>query len=145
MGVKLLDEDGRLLHEFRDGLGVILLDRLLTAAKFRDDADWDILLNEHVASLATSVRNAMPMRRGPVPPPDDDLCRAASQRLTDCLRNHVLTGALPWPRWTAEQKTAFVRSVAFAPWSPSEQFVREYVEERDAEFARWRKSLDGVQ
>lgn len=145
MGVKILNEDGTLLHEFREGLGVILLDRLITAAKFRNDPDWDLLVNEHVANLGTALRKTLPPRGSSqtTESVDDDLCRQASLRLTECLRNHILTGAVSWPRWTPEEKRSFVRDVVFAPWTPSKQFVEDYVEERDVELTRWRKALDG--
>ena len=45
MGVTIVGEDGTILHEFRDGLGLLLLHRLLVAAKFRENADYDIVLN----------------------------------------------------------------------------------------------------
>jgi hypothetical protein len=144
MGVKILDEDGTVIHEFRDGLGVILLQRMLIAAKFRDDADMDLVLNGHVSELGKALAGAY--RPKPLVPrsDDDDVLRQVQLRLNEALRHHVFGRSIPWMQWTDEQKRVFVRDVMFAPWVASEQFLVEYIEERDSEFMRWRAALTDV-
>jgi len=140
MGLRITDEDGSLLYEFRDGLGAILLHRLLLAAKFRADADYDIVLNEHVAELGKALRQALPATTK-TQEDDDDVLRSQQNRLVEVFNHHVSTGALRWPSWRAGEKKASVRDVICAPFKASDQFVADFVEDRDGALDAWRRAL----
>lgn len=143
MGVQIIGEDGTLLHEFGDRLGAILLSRLIVAAKFRNDADYDLVLNEHVAELALSLKRATPQPT--IPRPDDDLLRQCEPRLIEVFNHHVFTGALKWSAWSMDEKTAYVRDIVFAPFKASDQFLTDFVEDRESYFERWRRALNAGQ
>jgi hypothetical protein len=142
MGVKILNEDGSVLHEFPEGLGAPLLYRVLAVARFTGEDQPEIILNHHVAALHRAVGEAMPPgMSAPSWQDADELARTVRQRIDLCFREQVISGQLPWPRWSMEEKRAFVRDVLFSPVQVSDQYLADFVEEADGHFARVRAAL----
>lgn len=143
MGVKILGEDGALLHEFRDGLGAPLLYRILTVAKFTGEDQVEIILNPHVADLHTAIADSLPPARGPhtATADTDRMALGLRMRIAGRLRAAVLAGQHEWPRWSADKKTEYVTGVLFAPFHVSDQFVWDFIEEEDHYFACARRAL----
>lgn len=147
MGMKLIDDDGTLLHEFPDHLGKYLLHRVLTVAKFTGEDQAEIILNSHVADLHRAIAKAVSDGATVTHHVDASdahlrMLRDFGPRLARVLREQVLNGALPWPRWTLTEKRDFVRDVLYAPFQLPEQFLSDFIEEQDFYFARTKKALD---
>jgi len=144
MGMKIIGEDGSLLYEFRDGLGAPLLYRLLAVAKFTGEDQKEIILNPHVAELHKAIASAMASHlRAPVRAPAvEEMSRDLQLRVRNVLRSAVLGGQHEWLSWDEATKAEYVRSILFAPYGVSEQFVSDFVEEEDSYYAGVRRSLD---
>lgn len=144
MGVKILNEDGSLLHEFRDGLGVPLLYRVLAVAKFTGEDQPEIILNDHVSAFFKAVASASPPSRirAPAPVQFNDFDPAVRVRISTVFRHAVLNGSLKWLSWSDAEKRAFVTDVLFAPWTLAADAVGDFMEEEDAYFRRIRAALD---
>ncbi len=143
MGVKILNEDGSLVYEFRDGLGVPLLYRVLSVAKFTGEDQPEIILNPHVAAFHQTLSDAMqpPRVRTDSEAEIDRLALQVRVRIATVFRHAVLSGDLSWLSWGGEEKRAFARDILFAPYAVSERFVGEFVEEEDSYFLRVREAL----
>lgn len=147
MGVRILDEDGSLIFEFRDGLGKPLLGRLLRVAKFVGEAQPEIIINEHVALLGLAIEQAMENERPAIVHAEprgnyQSALQAVLPRLFGVLSDAILSGGLPWPLWSNIEKRAFVRSILVAPIAITDQELEDTVEEIDLRVAGWRQSLN---
>lgn len=144
MGMRIIDDDGTVLHEFPQNLGKYLLYRLLTVAKFTGEDQAEIILNEHIAAFGLALSKAMPAPTArPIMPEDanDALCRQVMVRIATVFRERVLSGDVPWARWSLQEKRSFVLGTLFAPFTPSDNFVKEFIEDEDARFEKARRSL----
>jgi hypothetical protein len=145
MGMKILNEDGSILYEFRDNLGAPLLYRILAVAKFTGEAEPEVILNPHVAGFFRAVSQAMPKLKSPstgLPSRNDLLAQRAWARIVPVFRNAVLSGQLDWPKWTQSEKTAFASEELWAPYEVSDQFLSDFVDDEDHYFERVRKALE---
>lgn len=144
MGMKILNEDGSILHEFRDNLGAPLLYRILTVAKFTGEAKPEIILNPHVAGLYRAVTQAMPKLKNSTSTPieRDGLAQRAWSRIVPVFRNAVLSGQLDWLKWTRSEKTAYASDELWAPYEVSDQFLSDFVDDEDHYFEQVRKALE---
>ncbi len=143
MGMKLLNEDGSVLYEFRDNLGAPLLYRILAVAKFTGEAEPEIILNSHVAGLYRAVSQAMPELKNTTRPiENDNLAQRAWPRIVPVFRNAVLGGQLDWPKWTHSEKVAFASHELWAPYNVSDQFLSDFIQDEDHYFERVRKALE---
>jgi hypothetical protein len=146
MGVKILNEDGSVLFEFRNGLGLPLLYRVLAVAKFTGEDQSEIILNPHVAALHRAIANAMPPARAAATIHGydrDSLVRSVRTRIGDVFRSAVLGGNLKWLSWSDAEKRLFVREELFAPYDISDEYIADFIEEEDHYFADIRATLNG--
>lgn len=143
MGMKILNEDGSILFEFQEGLGLPLLYRVLAVAKFTGEDQPEIILNPHVAALHSAVSEAMPPRRVSLENErfHDELAHRVRLRVGNVFRHAVLDGSLKWLSWSEAEKRRFVRDELFAPYNLSDQFLSDFVEEEDYYFADVRSAL----
>jgi hypothetical protein len=143
MGVKIVGEDGVVLHEFKDGLGVPLLLRIVGRAKFSKEPDPLIVLNPHVAELARALDGAM-QRILPTTTHAsyEDLAPDIRWQVTETLYREVEAGRLKWLKWLQHEKISYVRDILIAPWSAPREFIEEFVSEADHYFDRVRRALN---
>lgn len=143
MGVRILDEDGTELFEFRAGLGKPLLSRIIHAAKF-NIADPEIVLNTHVANFGRAIETAMPRRvlhaRFPQDP-DDMLADELFPTLFKILSDAILAGHVPWQAWSSEERVQFLKDELYAPAKLSNEKAEEIAETVTHHVERWRRSL----
>jgi hypothetical protein len=142
MGVKILDEDGTLIHEFGEGLGKPILYKLFGIAKFAGDNDEIVVLNKHVSDFGASLLNASPAA-SPRPSLIDEFGHDVCWRLHQALRASILSGRTRWQSLDVVGKRALLREVLFAPHPASEQFLDDFIEETDLYVKGVHRALSG--